>query len=249
MWEGGADSSHFNILHSNSARPDWVKGSGSECRTSAGADAYSDMASRLTASASPYGLDLACIRRMGSSGKTNVRSVPIILPTGRVVVFPDFYSTVFDTPIDDVHTSTYIVDVFDGGPWTSSKQVSQKVPMHAGLTETSFPDFNTVVATAHDTAGQDRAAMTSKDSWTGFKGIMQEDAVIGISMGPRYDRSTEHLVQADMGIVRLRQRLLESLQLMKDGESPIGLDLVDLTSVTGSDKDVETLTLDAPTSS
>ena len=70
-----------------------------------------------------------------------------------------------------------------------------------------------------------------KDSWTGYSGIEQEDVIMALSMGPVVDRTKETLVAADRAVVHLRRRLLESVRRHEAGEQPIGLDVVDLTSV------------------
>ncbi len=51
-----------------------------------------------------------------------------------------------------------------------------------------------------------------------------QDAAIQESMGPIVDRSREHLGTSDAGIIRVRQRLLESaLRLRDHGEEPPGV--------------------------
>jgi phthalate 4,5-dioxygenase oxygenase subunit len=74
--------------------------------------------------------------------------------------------------------------------------------------------------------GQNRAAM--KESWTGYSGIEQEDAILAISMGPIVNRTKEHLVPADSAVMRLRKRLLEAVRMVQKGEEPIGNEIADL---------------------
>ena len=62
--------------------------------------------------------------------------------------------------------------------------------------------------------------------------------MISTSMGPIYDRSTEHLVAADAAIVRLRQRLLDSVRLSEEGKDPLGVDYEDMTHMIGFDRDI-----------
>ena len=68
-------------------------------------------------------------------------------------------------------------------------------------------------------------------NWSGLNGIEQEDAAIGLSVGPIYDRTQEHLVPADMAVVYVRRRLLESVKLVKSGQPPIGSMIADLRTV------------------
>ena len=67
-----------------------------------------------------------------------------------------------------------------------------------------------------------------KQSWTGFSGIEQEDAILAISMGPIVNRTKEHLVPADSAVMRLRKRLLEAVRMVEKGEEPIGNEIPDL---------------------
>src|SRR3546814_16203202 len=84
---------------------------------------------------------------------------------------------------------------------------------------------------------QDRSTMNI--NWTGMRGIEQEDAAIGLSYGPIFDRSTENLVTADLAVVRLRRRLLEASRLVKDGNPALGAFIGDLSAVAAPDEDVE----------
>src|SRR3546814_5270547 len=77
-------------------------------------------------------------------------------------------------------------------------------------------------------------------NWTGMRGIEQEDAAIGLSYGPIFDRSTENLVTADLAVVRLRRRLLEASRLVKDGNPALGAFIGDLSAVAAPDEDVAT---------
>ncbi|VTU46316.1 hypothetical protein SRS16P3_00028 (plasmid) [Variovorax sp. SRS16] len=94
-----------------------------------------------------------------------------------------------------------------------------------GFSAANYRD-NTFTATEADRFGQDR--------------LTQEDAAITLSMGPVYDRTAEHLVAADAAIVKLRQRLLESLAIEESGGDPIGLNLADLGRMRALDQDIAT---------
>ena len=82
---------------------------------------------------------------------------------------------------------------------------------------------------------QNRSLMA--DNWSGLRGIMQEDLAIGLSYGPIYDRSKEHLVAADVAVVRVRRRLLEAIKAVEAGQMPHGLDMADLSGLTSPDED------------
>ncbi|MDA8262203.1 MAG: MarR family transcriptional regulator, partial [Actinomycetota bacterium] len=68
---------------------------------------------------------------------------------------------------------------------------------------------------------QDRAAMAD-GSWSGIKGIMNEDIACQESMGPIYDRSREHLGTADRAILHMRRLMLEAARALEQGGHPLG---------------------------
>jgi|GEM_PF-5065794 len=73
-----------------------------------------------------------------------------------------------------------------------------------------------------------------RENWTGLVGVEVEDATIGLSQGALYDRSREHLVPADLAVVRVRRVLLESVKRAMQNEKPAALGL-DLTGVSACD--------------
>jgi phenylpropionate dioxygenase-like ring-hydroxylating dioxygenase large terminal subunit len=232
LWEGGADSSHVTMLHSNYARPSWAAGKASSTVASdMMVDAFNDTAPKLELENTSFGFHYAGIRTApGEQGTLrNVRVVPIFLPTGRIIPFRDFSTWVLETPQDDEHTSTYMIDA--SASMALDRQARLK---RSGLSE-RFYSNNDFTATWADGLGQDRAAMRARQSWTGYHGISQEDAIVSLSMGPRYDRTREHLVPADAAVVRLRRRLQDSLRRMEAGQSPLGALTEDLSRMRGFD--------------
>ncbi len=71
---------------------------------------------------------------------------------------------------------------------------------------------------------QDRDAMAAGKSFAGFRGGNRiQDGAVQMSSGPMYDRAREHLVPADLAIIRLRRLLAESVRLVESGHDPLGL--------------------------
>ena len=122
--------------------------------------------------------------------KNNVRLTPLFLPYGRIIEFPDFYTTVFDTPVDDYTTCSYLVNASP----TKEQNLTERLK-RAGLLDDAVYKDGHFMRTWEGRFGQDREAMRKKESWSGIEGITHEDAVVSTSMGPLYDRSTEHLVE------------------------------------------------------
>ena len=145
--------------------------------------------------------------------RLNVRVVPFIMPSTRIIPSPTTLYTVFETPADDEHTNTFIV-VHGEKPVERAKVISI-----LGLHDPRFwtEEDCTFRASWSNRFFQDRSRM--RTSWTGFTGLEQEDAVISLSMGPIFDRSIEHLVGADRAVSALRRILLQAADRIDKGQS------------------------------
>jgi len=231
--EGGVDSSHVGILHTNQVRPSWRE---MRQKSDAGvidAAVMEDNAPSLEIEDTPFGYHYAAIRNsMAGGGKRNVRVTPFILPTLRVIPATFYMFNVFETPMDDVSTATYIVTHSD------RPLVDEEITKVIGLDDTRFYSRTECAFTATwaDRLGQDRASMNQ--SWTGLWGIQREDAVMALAAGPILDRTKEHLVAADQAVVRLRRRMMDAVRAVEAGNAPPGLHLTDLTKVQARDQDV-----------
>lgn len=231
LWEGGADSSHVGILHSNMANPSWIDETFTPAQDdfNPGALTVDDNSPILDVHDTEFGFHCAAKRKLpvGADGieRESLRVVEIMLPTARIVPAPAYEFFVFETPQDDHVTSTYIV--VHGDKPISKEAIFQVL----GLSDERFwsekdCEFR---ASWDNKMFQDRPGM--KENWTGFSGIEQEDAVMAVSMGPIIDRSKELLVAADRAVVHLRARLLENVGLVQAGKNPIGVGYEDCTRV------------------
>jgi phthalate 4,5-dioxygenase oxygenase subunit len=71
----------------------------------------------------------------------------------------------------------------------------------------------------------DRDLQKSGDSFSGIRGIRQQDAAVTGSMGPIYNRTSEHLGTSDALIIRTRRRVLAAAKALRDdGILPPGVD-------------------------
>lgn len=231
LWEGGADSSHVGVLHSNVARPGWmeqtfVRGADSENPANL---AVEDNAPTLEVEDTDYGFHYAAFRRGpgpdGSPVVKNIRVVPLIMPYVRIIPAPSFWFHVFEVPDTDVRTSTYIV-IHGYAPVNREKIISLLGLDDARYWNRKTCDFN---ASWDDNFGQDRASMDR--DWGGLGGVEKEDAIMSLSMGPLFDRTKEHLVAADQAVIRLRRRLLDCVKMVEAGEEPLGATREDFTNV------------------
>jgi nitrite reductase/ring-hydroxylating ferredoxin subunit len=234
-WEGGTDSSHVSILHSNVTRPGWL--AQTDSKTALPQDfvsaAWDDMAPKLEIEDTTFGFHYAGIRRTGREGAVNVRVVPLFLPYGRMIPLPGFESTILEVPLDDFNTSTYLVDLSVRDPISVEARLRR-----SGFGPHNYRDYNFIVDKDQH-YGQDRQAMREKRSWTGLEGLTQEDATVTVSQGAIYDRTTEHLVSSDAAVVRLRRRLLQAVEVCMAGGDPPGALAEDMTGVRCVDQDLD----------
>ncbi|WP_219214204.1 Rieske 2Fe-2S domain-containing protein [Variovorax boronicumulans] len=232
--EGGEDSSHVGVLHTNMARPGWKENDflPNADVVNPAALASNDLDPALKMEETAFGFQYVALRKIDKVGVKNARVVPFIVPYGRVIPAPAFLFTVLEVPEDDTHTSTYII-VHGHAPVSEDKIVEL-----LGLDDTRYYDRKTCAFTASwaDAFGQSRERM--KDSWTGLRGVEVEDAAIALSQGPLYDRSKEHLVPADQAVMRVRRVLLDSVRRVMDDKPPIGVG-VDLRGVGACDAQLE----------
>ena len=49
-----------------------------------------------------------------------------------------------------------------------------------------------------------------------------QDGAVQMSSGKMYDRAKEHLVPADLAIIRLRRLFADSIRLLEAGHDPVG---------------------------
>src|SRR3546814_247887 len=237
LWEGGLDSSHVSVLHTNQARKSWSADRGVDVDLTNWTP-MDDSAPLFEVEDTPFGYHYAATRKLPPGREDdrfrNVRITPAIFPTGRIIRGPIMDFLVWETPDDDYSTSTFIT-VYANQPIEESwilgilglddeRVWNEQDCNYRGTWENDF--------------FQDRATMNI--NWTGMRGIEQEDAAIGLSYGPIFDRSTENLVTADLAVVRLRRRLLEASRLVKDGNPALGAFIGDLSAVAAPDEDVAT---------
>ncbi|HEX5139814.1 MAG TPA: Rieske 2Fe-2S domain-containing protein, partial [Dehalococcoidia bacterium] len=71
----------------------------------------------------------------------------------------------------------------------------------------------------------DRELQKSGESYSGIRGIRQQDAAVTGSMGPIYQRHQEHLGTTDALIIRTRRRMIAAAKALRDeGIIPPGVD-------------------------
>ena len=235
LWEGGLDSSHVSILHTNQARTSWGISRGLPNDSSKWTP-MDDPAPLFEPEDTPVGYHYSATRKLPPSRKNdalrNVRITPAIFPTGRIIRGPTSEFLAWETPMDDYSTSTYITNY--GDKPADKNWVIKILGLHdPRFWSESDPDYK---ASWDNEFFQDRSIMNQ--NWSGFKGIEQEDAAIGLSNGPIFDRSKENLVMADLAVLRVRRRLLQAARMVKEGQPALGAHIADMTKVAAPDVDI-----------
>ncbi|MFZ4758231.1 MAG: Rieske 2Fe-2S domain-containing protein [Burkholderiaceae bacterium] len=236
--EGGTDTSHVGILHSNFARPAWMTG---EFRANDDPDnpatlVTGDLAPELDVEDTEFGFHYAAMRELPARdgmrpSEHNVRVVPVIMPTTRVIPAPAMQYLIFEIPVNDTRTVTFGATYrHDGGPIDK-----HKLNELGGRNQPALlcPDSYEYLGTWANAFGQRRETM--KDDWSGIKGVAMEDMAISMSQGAIADRSKEVLVAADKAVVRARRQLLESAKRVAAGGDPIGVN-VDVSRIVAVDE-------------
>ena len=250
LYEGGTDSCHVGILHMNMMNPGWkdstfLKGDTSndfdDTRVGQSDGSMSEKSSMyvsheifdalvdLEIEDTPFGYHYVAKREIGETAdgrkQWSTRITPVMFPLGRLIPAHAFDFYVFEIPMHDTLTATYVV--FDAPDALDRQTMIDTM----GLADERFwnDDDCYFRASWDDRLGQDRRRLDR--NFSGFTGIEQEDAVIAMSMGGIVDRSKEYLVPSDAAVIRLRKRLLESVRRQKAGEDPIGLEIDDYTTV------------------
>jgi phthalate 4,5-dioxygenase len=93
-----------------------------------------------------------------------------------------------------------------------------------GIHTRTIPGTHIPVANRDNDYLMDRAAQKAGSTYSGVSGIAMQDASLQESMGPIMDRSREHLVSTDNGIIMARMRLMRAARALEKGEPPPGTD-------------------------
>lgn len=237
--EQGSDTSHVGILHSNDARPGWMSQSftPNPDKLNPAAFAVEDNAPALELEDTAFGFHYAAFRQSNRVDGTfredqerHVRVYPFLMPTIRFIPAAAVLFTVFEVPMDDTNTATFIV--------IHGEQPANRPHLRSllGLDDPAYwsEEDNWFKGTLNNGMGQDRSKMT--ENWTGLPGVAFEDAVMAVAAGPICNRTKEHLVTADAAIARVRKLLVAASETVAAGNMPLGSDYADCTKLAAPDQ-------------
>ena len=228
-WEGEMDTVHQAFLHSGATRvEDTVPGT---------FDYYiaSTPAPKFAVIDTPYGTSYGAWRPAGADAyywRIAHMLFPFyaMIPAGLMGQQTRFAAYV---PMDDEHTLHWeitlgLLDPSELPPEARGSEgrrpVARSDSDYKPATSDWFGRFNLVQNMANDYL-IDRQAQRSRQSFTGIPGIRQQDMAVTESMGPIFDRESEHLGTTDALIIRTRRRMIAAARaLQEQGIVPPGVD-------------------------
>jgi hypothetical protein len=134
-------------------------------------------------------------------------------PVGAVVHFTSA------TPIDDENMIGFTVTWHPDRPLNADEvaEVESWTGIHTEVDPVTFEPLRNKT----NDYRIDREAQRSGRTYTGIRGIREEDLAVQEGMGPIVDRTAEHLGSADLAVIATRRRLLDAVQdLAERGEAP-----------------------------
>jgi phthalate 4,5-dioxygenase len=217
--EGGIDSSHVAWLHSGGLKSDPLfKG------TMGNKYSMNDLRPFFEVAEHDGGLFIGA-RRNAEDGKYYWRITPWVMPSFTIVpprgdhpVHGHFW-----VPIDDENCWVYTFDYHPVRALTPEERQAMKDGhgVHSrNIPGTYRPQENKDVDYLMDREAQKRG-----ETFSGIRGIAQQDASLQESMGPVVDRAKERLVSSDTGIIKARQKLRKAVEaLREESVTPPGVD-------------------------
>ncbi len=217
--EGGIDSSHVSWLHSGGLKNDPLfKGTkGNEYN-------LNDLRPFFEVAEADGGLFVGA-RRNAEEGTYYWRITPWVMPSFTLVpprgdhpVHGHFW-----VPIDDENCWVYTFDYHPTRALTPEERQAMK-DGH-GVHSRNIPGTYRPEDNKDNDYLMDREAQKRGETFSGVRGIAQQDASLQESMGPVVDRTKERLVSSDTGIIKARQKLRKAVEALRDeGVTPPGVD-------------------------
>ncbi len=216
--EGALDSIHSGFLHRHSVADDPLLKRDSLSLAMLRADRHP----KIVPTVSPAGLYVATRRDVGTD-RYYWRVTQWLMPC--FSFFPPYGDNPYGghafVPIDDGRCWTFSIDYLPSRALTGAEREAAHAGrgIHVPLIEGSFIP----VANRRNDYLIDRAAQKAKKTFSGVFGVGVQDAAIQESMGTIQDRTREHLVSSDNGIVKTRRRLMDAASAVGRGLAPPGL--------------------------
>ncbi len=223
--EGGVDTSHSSFLHRIMDPNQYVSADQSYRMKST--------APRLEVLNTDYGYTYAGIRPLPEANQNYIRMYHFVMPFQQMRASsggrnggnrPTLNGHLW-VPIDDEHT--YVYNWFcardnAGDPYTP-EQIEAIEHANGRGKQDMVAGYKLIKNMSNDYL-MDRSRMAARTSWCGIDGVNTQDFAVQESMGPIYDRSTEHLGTADTAVIAMRKLLLDAARAIQNGQEPLGAD-------------------------
>jgi phthalate 4,5-dioxygenase oxygenase subunit len=225
--EGAIDTAHFSFLHNIPSKDTATRLD--VLRQSSAIGAQKELEDRIRwVMADPRpkfairGHDTGLV--IGAARKTDNtdlywRIAQFLMPNHALVpvAFPgDVYHGQAWLPVDDTNCWIFTYSWIPDRPLTNAERTKYAtgLSLHAEVDEEYVP-----VRNIRNDYMIDRESQKTV-SYTGIKGVSEQDAAIQDSQGPIQDRTREHLGPTDVGIVEFRKMVMGAARALRDGSSP-----------------------------
>jgi phenylpropionate dioxygenase-like ring-hydroxylating dioxygenase large terminal subunit len=193
--EGECDSAHLSFLHRDFSQP------GQQALYAL------DSAPAYEIEETDFGLRMIALRK-APQDQTYVRVSSFAMPIG-CWIYAMTQELHMYVPADDTHSWRYDFGWFQDRPAR---------PEDAIRKPEIGPDYRRIRNQANHYL-QDRQ-MQRAGTFTGIDNFLNHDSCATETMGPRYDRSREHLGVSDKAVIAVRRRLIDAAQALERGEEP-----------------------------
>jgi len=215
--EGGIDSSHVSFLHGDSLNRDPLF-------AGAKGNVYNEQDRMPLFEVAPFdGGLLIGARRNADNDRYYWRITPWIAPFFTLIPPRGEYpiSGHAWVPIDDEHCWAWSMSYHPRRALTREELAAMKGGH--GIHVRYVPGTFVPLANKGNDYLMDREAQRAGLSFSGVDGIAMQDASLQESMGPIVDRTREHLVSTDNGIIMTRRTLLQAAKASREGKPVPGL--------------------------
>jgi phthalate 4,5-dioxygenase oxygenase subunit len=218
--EGAIDSAHSSSLHSTDITPS--RGDRTKTTSTLMLRPTTDKAPRIQVQPTSYGLKYAAIRRpiQNSAVQDYVRMTLFVAPFTVMIPPNSVYGLAnVNVPIDDTHSIFYFI-AWNETPTGGIDQEEWRKFLGAQVGIDVDSSYRKLRNLANNYL-QDRMSMKN-GSFTGIRGIPNQDIAMWETMGPIADRSVERLGASDQAIVSFRRVMVDAVQRFVKGEPAIG---------------------------
>ncbi|MYB40564.1 Rieske 2Fe-2S domain-containing protein [Candidatus Saccharibacteria bacterium] len=139
------------------------------------------------------------------------------------------------TPVDDENTWVFNYAYNLQRPLTDQERDDYQSGRRGGIPATDENFYPLANPSNEFMLDREFQASGEPFSFSGVKGVKEQDSVVQYSQGTIHDRTNELLVQTDRAVVYFRRHILEAAQALADGEIPASLKCADVFRVGSGD--------------